>query len=228
MQARVIFVSHASKRISLSLRPHLVSGVGFSLPSSSSSADASSSSNGFQHGDRVQARVLRVDNSLGLLLELFSESSFSSSSSASSESKSDEDDSKSKKSKKKSKLASQQSADSRVYGYCHISHVNDSSDKIENLSTRYDVGAGPFPARVLFTHTLDGLLNVSLRPSVLAQTVLGLDDVKPGMKIDGEIGQIVDAGLVVKLTSRMTALCPVPHWSDVTPTTPAAKKKAVC
>jgi rRNA biogenesis protein RRP5 len=216
--ARVVFVSQAAKRISLSLRPHIVSGQGFAPLATASS---------FKTGDRVNARVIRVDNGLGLLTELTLENAI--------------EHTPAENTKKSSKT------ESTLYGYCHISHAAD--EKVEHLNQKFAVGT-VHSARVLFTHALDGVFNVSMRASVLAQvwilsnsysiffmlvsicvysmfqTVLAAEDLHAGDTVEGEVTQVVDAGLVVRITPRLSALCPVAHWADVAPSSAQAKKKA--
>lgn len=177
--ARVIFVSHASKRISLSLRPHIVHGAGFDMASnqqsqstlslSTSVGDLASalSASALIAGSRVTARVLRIDNGLGLLMALSTDSSSSDESLAvAASSQYVETNASSKLTKKLSKKQATSSSSAVLFGYCHISHAAD--ERVENLHQAFAVGS-THAARILFTHALDGLFNVSLRASVLAQ-----------------------------------------------------------
>ena len=73
-----------------------------------------------------------------------------------------------------------------MYAYCHVSHAHD--DRIEQMQQHFHLGS-LHPARVLFAHTLDGVLNVSLRASVLAQSVLAAEDLRAGETVEGEVLQ---------------------------------------
>jgi hypothetical protein len=71
---------------------------------------------------------------------------------------------------------------STVFGYCHISHTADT--RVENLAGEFPVGSS-HPVRCLYLHPFDGLVHVSMRPSVLAQSVLRHEDLTLGMDVQG-------------------------------------------
>ncbi len=196
LKARVTFVSHSAKRIALSLRPHLVSARGFTLPAHISL------------GMITPMTVVRIDPNLGLLMRIDAPEADAVMAGA---------DGESKKKKKKSAAAS-----GPLFGHCHVSHTSDA--KTDSLSATFKVGA-VHQGRVLFAHTLDGLVHVSLRPSVLEQSILRHEDAIPGMEVQGEVIQIAEVGLIVRLTPRVTALCPHSHLSDVAGKKVAAKFK---
>ena len=59
------------------------------------------------------------------------------------------------------------------------------------------------------------------------QSVLAVEDLRVGDSVEGEILQLVDAGAIVRLTPRLTALVPVAHWADVAPTTAQVRPRWV-
>jgi rRNA biogenesis protein RRP5 len=97
---------------------------------------------------------------------------------------------------------------------------------------------------ILGFNALDGMANVSLQQSVLSEQVLRHEELKPGMLLkvhapslrrrssvttrrcpQGDISAVKDFGLLVQISSRVRALCPLMHLADGPVKDPAAKFK---
>ena len=71
-----------------------------------------------------------------------------------------------------------------------------------------------------------GLVNVSLKPSVLSLSVMSYADVKAGMAIQGTVVELMpSSGLLIALTPRIRAFCPNLHLTDAVLKKPQAKFK---
>ncbi|KAJ3186618.1 hypothetical protein HDU85_007438 [Gaertneriomyces sp. JEL0708] len=108
------------------------------------------------------------------------------------------------------------------YGYVHISRLTDG--KIDKIEKKFKIGSKQ-KGRVLAFDYCDGLLQVTFQPSVLAQQFIRHDDIKPGMKVSGQIVKVDSYGVLVTLTSTIKALCPSTHLADVKLTNPEKKFK---
>ena len=62
---------------------------------------------------------------------------------------------------------------------------------------------------------MDGVCVCSSQDSVMNQSFLYIEDVKPGMDVSGEVVSIESYGILIKLTSVLKALIPTVHASDV-------------
>ena len=58
-------------------------------------------------------------------------------------------------------------------------------------------------ARVIGHRPMDGLVVLSLRPSVIAQHLTSHADVEPGAVMTGKVARVSEHGLVVTLTSNI-------------------------
>ncbi|BDA47226.1 probable protein RRP5 homolog [Coccomyxa sp. Obi] len=203
VRARIIYVDPVSKRVCLSLLPHLVAGA--------SSPPLPAINTLFEH-----SIVRRVDNALGLLLELRSAED-----NAPTEQDhgagSPDDTSKGKKKKKKQKQTGGDGAKDgkaqprAVAGYAHISAVSDTH--IEKLDKVYKVGK-KVAARVIGARPMDGLAVCSLKEAAVRAGTISYSDITPGSIVSGTVDNIEDFGLFVKLAPGVKALVPTMHMSD--------------
>lgn len=58
-------------------------------------------------------------------------------------------------------------------------------------------------ARVVGHRPMDGLVVLSLRPSVISQHLTSHADVEPGAVMSGKVAQVTEHGLVITLTSNI-------------------------
>ncbi|KAJ3806453.1 hypothetical protein F5876DRAFT_80678 [Lentinula aff. lateritia] len=114
--------------------------------------------------------------------------------------------------------------DSGVDGFVHISHISD--EHLLSLSN-----SGPWKpgslhrARVLGYYSFDGLLQLSLKPSVLARKHLQVTDVHVGEIIKGVIKNLNDSGLFVSLSETVDGVVWPNHFADIRLKTPSKRFK---
>ncbi|KAJ3090994.1 hypothetical protein HK102_001993 [Quaeritorhiza haematococci] len=101
--------------------------------------------------------------------------------------------------------------------YVHISRVADS--RISKFDKRHKAGS-KHPARVIGFDHLDGLVHVSLQPSVIDQPFMRYDDLKPQMMVKGRIAKLDKFGMIIAITDSIKGLCPTLHMSEVKLTDP--------
>ena len=117
------------------------------------------------------------------------------------------------------KVPSQQSSEA-IEAFAHISQLSDSRiDTIASTSGLYKVGS-THKIRVLSYNPVDKLYYTSLKPSILAQTFLRIEDVKLGELVKGTVDKLIlgakgITGIIVKLSDSITCLVPEMHLSDV-------------
>ncbi|KAG0235897.1 rRNA biogenesis protein rrp5 [Actinomortierella wolfii] len=108
-----------------------------------------------------------------------------------------------------------------IPGFVHISRVAD--DRIPTLSAagKYRVGS-THRASVMGYDPVDGILQLSLQPSVLEQPFLRVDDIKIGSMVKGAVLSLSDKGVVVQLAKNIRGFIPTLHCVDaaVTERTP--------
>jgi rRNA biogenesis protein RRP5 len=75
-------------------------------------------------------------------------------------------------------------------------------------------------ARVLNLNFVDGCINVSLDPKVIARTIFSVRDIQPGMMVTGDVLAVLDAGVLVQLADNIKALIPTAHLGDTTVSRP--------
>ena len=71
-------------------------------------------------------------------------------------------------------------------------------------------------ARVTGYYPLDGILQLSLRPSVLAQKFLQVADVQVGEVIKGTVKKLTDSVLFVSISGNVDAVIWPNHYADIT------------
>ena len=104
--------------------------------------------------------------------------------------------------------------------FAHISQLSDNRiDTITSTSGPYKVDS-THRARVISYNPLDGLYYVSLKPSILEQAFLRIEDLTLGELVKGTVERLIlgakgITGALVKLSDSITALVPEMHLSDV-------------
>ncbi|KAH9898165.1 U3 snoRNP-associated protein Rrp5 [Cubamyces lactineus] len=105
---------------------------------------------------------------------------------------------------------------SGVEGFVHISQVADEHvPTLSSISGAWKVGT-VHRARVTGYFPLDGILQLSLRPSVLAQKFLQVADVQVGEVIKGTIKKLTDSALFVSISGNVDGVVWPNHYADIT------------
>ncbi|KDR85384.1 hypothetical protein GALMADRAFT_234227 [Galerina marginata CBS 339.88] len=111
-----------------------------------------------------------------------------------------------------------------IEGFVHISHTSD--DHVPSLSSSGPWKPGSIhPARVTGFFTLDGLLQLSLKPSVVQQKYFQIHDVEVGEIVKGTIKKLTDSGLFVSLSGGIDGVVWPNHYADITLKHPAKRFK---
>ncbi|KAL0951450.1 hypothetical protein HGRIS_008139 [Hohenbuehelia grisea] len=101
-----------------------------------------------------------------------------------------------------------------VEGFAHISHISD--EHVPSISP-----SGPYKpdtvhrARVTGYFAFDGLLQLSLKPSVLAQKFFHVAEVEVGEVIKGTVKKLTDNGLFVSLSGKFDGVVWPNHYADI-------------
>ncbi|KAF8560198.1 hypothetical protein OG21DRAFT_1401925 [Imleria badia] len=110
-------------------------------------------------------------------------------------------------------------------GFVHISHVSD-----EHVST-LSPSSGPWrvnsfhKARVIGHHPFDGILQLSLRSSILEQRFLQAGQVQVGEILKGMVKQLTDSALFVSISGNVDGVIWPVHYADITLKHPSKKFK---
>lgn len=113
-----------------------------------------------------------------------------------------------------------------VEGFVHISQVAD--EHISMLSA----SSGPWKvgtmhrARVTGYHLFDGLLQLSMKPSVLEQKFLQVGEVKVGEVIKGTVKKLIDSALFVSISGNVDGVIWPNHYADIQLKHPQKRFKA--
>ena len=92
-----------------------------------------------------------------------------------------------------------------------------SDDHVPSLSA----SSGPWKletvhrARVTGYFPFDGLLQLSLRPSVLEQKFIQVGDVQVGELVKGTVKKLTDSGLFVSISGNVDAVIWPNHYADI-------------
>ena len=81
-------------------------------------------------------------------------------------------------------------------------------------------------ARVTGYHPLDGILQLSLRPSVLSQKFLRVDDVQVGELVRGTVRRLTESALFVQINGSVDGMIWPPHYADILLKHPQKRFKA--
>ncbi|KAI9248279.1 hypothetical protein BDA99DRAFT_542639 [Phascolomyces articulosus] len=112
-----------------------------------------------------------------------------------------------------------------VRGFVHISNLTDGRiDKLTKDDENFSVGS-EHRARVLNYSALDALVLLTTKESTLEDAFMRISDVPVGEEVDGTVVNVVDAGIIVRLSSTIQALVPTMHMADVKLTHPEIKFK---
>ncbi len=98
--------------------------------------------------------------------------------------------------------------------YAHISNISD-KQKIEDLAKRFKQGQ-VVKCRVVGFRQLDGLANVSLKPTVVDGSLLDISELQAGVKVSGVVESIDTSVMTVRLSPHLKALVPAMHMSEAT------------
>ncbi|KAI0375236.1 hypothetical protein BV20DRAFT_934020 [Pilatotrama ljubarskyi] len=105
---------------------------------------------------------------------------------------------------------------SGVEGFVHISQVSDEHvPTLSALSGAWKVGT-VHRARVTGYFPLDGILQLSLKPSVLAQKFLQVADVQVGEVLKGTVKKLTDSALFVSISGNVDGVIWPNHYADIT------------
>ncbi|QRV97232.1 rRNA biogenesis protein RRP5 [Ceratobasidium sp. AG-Ba] len=102
-----------------------------------------------------------------------------------------------------------------VGGFVHISQIADSLvPQLSATSGTWRVGSS-HRARVIGHHALDGLVQLSLQPSVLDLVYMQVGDVSVGETLKGTVTRLTGKGLVVALSDKVTGFVGPDHYADI-------------
>jgi rRNA biogenesis protein RRP5 len=198
IKARLLYIDPVSKRVGLTLLKPLLS---WNIPNT----------NFPQLGQVFEKAIIkRIDPDLGLLCELSTYNNIHDK-----KKKSDDDI--------EEEIVAPEEGVGKVHyvpGYVHISNVSDTN--VDKLEGRFRVGQ-QLRARVIGFRPVDCLAVLSLKPSVVDQSILSAADVLPGMHITAEVLSAEDVGILLAITSTLKAMVPPHHMSDA-PSAKAHKK----
>ncbi|KAG8718425.1 rRNA biogenesis protein rrp5, partial [Ceratobasidium sp. 394] len=112
-----------------------------------------------------------------------------------------------------------------VDGFVHISQIADSIvPQLSSTSGTWRVGS-THRARVTGHHSLDGLVQLSLQPSVLELVYMRAGDVNIGETLKGTITKLKENGLLVALSDKVTGFFWPDHYADIRLKHPECKFK---
>ncbi|KAG5647561.1 hypothetical protein DXG03_008914 [Asterophora parasitica] len=115
--------------------------------------------------------------------------------------------------------------DAGLEGFAHISHVSD--DHVPSLSSSGPWKVGSLHrARVTGYFPFDGLLQLSLKPSIIEQKFLQVGDVEVGEVVKGTIKKLTETGLFVSLSGNIDGVVWPNHYADITLKQPSKRFKA--
>ncbi|KAI0361371.1 hypothetical protein OH77DRAFT_1468895 [Trametes cingulata] len=103
-----------------------------------------------------------------------------------------------------------------VEGFVHISQVSDEHvPTLSALSGAWKIGT-VHRARVTGYFPLDGILQLSLKPSVLSQKFLQVGDVQVGEVLKGTVKKLADSALFVSISGNVDGVIWPNHYADIT------------
>ncbi|KAI5476893.1 hypothetical protein MNV49_007065 [Pseudohyphozyma bogoriensis] len=113
----------------------------------------------------------------------------------------------------------------KVSGFVHISHITDDHLASIPKSGPWKIGT-LHRARVVGYSAVDGLVQLSLQPSVLEKSFLRVSDVKVGDVIKGTVRRLNDNGLFVEISGNVDGVVWPMHYADIKLKHPEKKFKA--
>ncbi|KAI0308284.1 U3 snoRNP-associated protein Rrp5 [Multifurca ochricompacta] len=102
-----------------------------------------------------------------------------------------------------------------IQGFVHISHISD--EYVPSLSASsgaWKIGAS-HRARVTGYYPFDGILQLSMRASVLEQKFLRVSDVQVGEQLKGTIKRLTDSALFVSISGNVDGVVFPNHYADI-------------
>ncbi|KXN86783.1 rRNA biogenesis protein RRP5 [Leucoagaricus sp. SymC.cos] len=109
-------------------------------------------------------------------------------------------------------------------GFVHISHLSD--DHVPSLTLTGSWKPGTIHrARVTGYFAFDGLLQLSLKPSVLEQKYIQVTDVEVGEVVKGTIKKLTDSALFITLGGNIDGVVWPNHYADIRLKHPAKRFK---
>ncbi|KAG7450112.1 nucleic acid-binding protein [Guyanagaster necrorhizus] len=109
-------------------------------------------------------------------------------------------------------------------GFAHISHISDEHLPTVSASSPWKPDS-IHRARVIGYFPFDGVLQLSLKPSVLDQQFFQVDDIKVGGIVKGTIKKLADNGLFVSLSGNIDGVVWPNHYADIVLKHPAKRFK---
>lgn len=103
-----------------------------------------------------------------------------------------------------------------------ISHTSDDHIPLLSANSHWKSGS-VHPARVTGYFALDGLLQLSLKPSVIQQKYFQVNDVEVGEVIKGTIKKLTNSALFVSLSGGIDGVVWPNHYADITLKHPAKR-----
>ncbi|KAJ3505470.1 hypothetical protein NLJ89_g7399 [Agrocybe chaxingu] len=109
-------------------------------------------------------------------------------------------------------------------GFVHISHLSD--DHVPSLSSSgpWKIGS-THAARVTGYFAFDGVLQLSLKASVVQQKYFQVADLAVGELVKGTIKKLTDTGLFVSLSGGLDGVVWLKHYADITLKHPSKRFK---
>ncbi|GAA5859805.1 hypothetical protein JCM8547_007035 [Rhodosporidiobolus lusitaniae] len=112
----------------------------------------------------------------------------------------------------------------RCAAFVHISRITDDHLNTIPKSGPWKVGT-THNARVIGFSAVDGLVQLSLQPSVLEQAFLRVSDVKVGEEIKGTVKRLTDSAMFVSISGSVDGVVWPTHYADIRLKQQSAEKK---
>lgn len=97
--------------------------------------------------------------------------------------------------------------------FAHRSSLFETDAELQKVNWKVFEGK-EHSAKVIGHDWFSGLLLLSLQPSIVSAKIISYTDVKVGDVVKGEVVKHGDYGIVVKLSDKVKAICPLFHLSD--------------
>ncbi|XP_048585462.1 protein RRP5 homolog isoform X2 [Nematostella vectensis] len=97
-------------------------------------------------------------------------------------------------------------------GFVHFSQVSDK--QIEKLGKKYKAGTS-HKCRVLGMNTIDGLLSLTTKKSIINKPFMRYEDIKPGSIVEGTIITLEKFGMLVSVSDHIKGLVTNMHLADI-------------
>ena len=101
-----------------------------------------------------------------------------------------------------------------VTGFIPSSHMFDKDSSHPSPEAHFAPGA-KIRARILNFDCMEGLVMLTSRPQLLQEPYLRYTDVPVGAAVKGKIFQVLEAGVVVRIGTRIVGFCPADQLADI-------------